>query len=336
MSSRDDVPEEVVEPDELDATAPAETVTPDDPAEVDARAESPDEGVEPETEAPPDIVAWSPPEGGQPFAYKADGREFPVEGGLRYDHGIYLPTTAWEQVQRNLGDWEARQHRYSQLQRQYEERDPEKHPDVVRARVTTQNFLALLQQGPEKVAEWLDNFQTNAPLLQAQIEAQTYKAQLESRQSQWTEQQSESRAREIAAELPGYLKQNIDYLLTNTPELKDLAGQSDALLQKLWEYRDYLFVEAVEGDLPEHGLKQGQIGVHRARLTKLLQDRAESAAEFKRIQDATKLNAKATGKAPVAPTVTARGRPAPGSRSTSYKPGDSSWKDAFLSGAIED
>lgn len=304
--------------------------TPAAPADSEvAETEQPDAQAEAEPEAVP--PPWQPPEGGSPLSLRADGREFPVEGALKYDHGVYIPNESWPQLQRFLADREAFNQRVQALQRQVEERDPEKHPDVLQARATVQSFLALMDQGPEKVAEWLDKYEQNRPLFELQIQKQALEAQLQARNGQFSEVQHEQAAQELAQQIPGYLKQNIDAAISQLPELKELAGLTEQMFERLWPMADYLLVEATK-DMPELGLSKGQIGVHPERLKQVLKQQADARAEIKRLEKAAQVNKTATAK-PVAPVITSRGPATPGARSTTIKPGD---RQSFIDAVFAD
>lgn len=325
---------------DAEPTAPTDAVeeaSPPNAADVPAESEAEDPDAQ-AVAADPEVLppTWQPPEGGEPFAFRADGREVPVEGAMRWEHGIYVPTQSWATVQRHLADREAFAAKERHYQSQISSLDPEQNARVKTADAYLQWVDQQLSKSPEEVAEWLDNMRVNKPLLDAQIKTQILEAQLQSKTSQVSDVEYQQRAQQIGDALPGYLKQHIDHAIQQIPELKDLAGQSDALLHDLWDHREYLFVEAVDGDMPEHGLTKGQIGVHAGRLKHFLTKEAQYRAETKRLQAAASVNAKALGKTKPSAAVATRGAPTPGSRSKDYQSGDRSWKDDFLSDPLED
>lgn len=342
-SLADELADITLDDDDQGGAAPAdatEGAPPPTGAEAPAEEELDDEELLEGDEAPADPaapVAWAPPEGGQPFTPRADGRDLEIPGALQYEHGVYIPADALPVLQRHLADREAFSQLRTQLERQVAERDPAHHPDVLRAQQTLVALHQLLDQGPLEVAKWLDNFQQNRPLLQAQIENAALQAQLQARQQQGGQQQYEQAVSQVQQALPGYLRQNIEAAISQDPELKALAGKGEQLQTKLWAMAEYLFFEA-DRDYPEYGLRQGQIIVRPDRLKALLTQEAATAAELKRLEAAAAHNRAATGRTPTKPTVTSRGRPAPAAgRSPASKPQTAQeWRDSYLSGADEE
>jgi hypothetical protein len=309
---------------------------PDAPAEVeDGAAELTLEGEQPAGEGEPAAAppVWTPPEGGEPFTFRADGREVTVPGALKYEHGIYVPADAWNGVvQQHLADrgvWQQQRQAYEQ---QIAQLDPQAHPVVLQAQATVQAFKELLDKGPLEVAKWLDQFERNRPLLEVQIQNQALSAQLEARTRGHVQQEQEQLVQQVADALPGYLEQHIEALISQTPELAALKGSAGKLREALWPYAQMLFIEAPpDRDLPEHGLRRGQIGVNRAVLSQMLGQQAAHAAEVKRLEAAARHNAAATGRRQPPPTVTTRGRPAPAGKTAPPPASAQAWKDDFLS-----
>lgn len=335
--------------DEIAGAVPAEPeagATP--PTDAEAPAEEPvgqeaepDGAEEPAPDAPPEPVAYQPPEGGQPFTFRADGRDFAVPGALRYDHGLYIPTAAWDTVQKQLADREAITAQIRQRDARIAELNPEHNPVVLQNQAALAAFNELLQKTPQEMAEWLDNYEINKPLLLAKVQNEALTAQLNLQKQQGSQQEFEQRSRAVAAELPGYLQKHIDYLVDTDPELKDLKGGAEQLVAAYWPLRQQLFVEAPDDrGLPEYGLGPGQIGVNREALRFLLSRDAAARAEKSKLETAAAFNRKANGQFKPAPTVAARGRPTPGGRSKTYKPGDPAsvrdWKADFMSDTSEE
>jgi hypothetical protein len=299
-------------------------------APADEELDLQEEQLEDPDQLPEVPVAWAPPEGGLPFKPRADGRDLEIPGALQYEHGVYIPADGLPVLQRHLADREQFTQRQQALERQVQERDPAHHPDVLRAQASLQALNQLLDKGPLEVAKWLDNFQQNRPLLQAQIENAALQAQLQARQQQTSQADYEQAVTQVQQALPGYLRQNIEAAVSQDPELKALAGMGEQLLQKLWAKAPALFFEA-DRDYPEYGLRQGQIIVRPDVLRAELHQLAQHAAEVKRLEAAARHNRAATGRAPAKPTVTTRGRPTPAGRSTAAKPQTvQEWRDSYL------
>jgi hypothetical protein len=317
---------------EAGASPPAD---PDAPADGEEAAELQLEGEQPAGEGQPveGTPAWQPPAGGEPFVFRVDGREVAVPGAQRYEHGIYVPAEAWNGVvQRHLADRDVWVQQRQQMLSQIEQLNPEAHPVVLQAQATVQAFKELLDKGPLEVAKWLDQYERNRPLLEAQIQNQALQSQLEIRTRGSQQAEQEQLVAQVRDALPGYLEQHIEAAISQTPELAELKGLTAAKLREnLWPYAQLLFIEAPpDRDLPEHGLRRGQIGVNRAVLSQLLGQQAAHQTELKRLQAAAKHNAAATGRAPAVPTVTTRGRPAPAGKAPPQPASVSEWKDSFL------
>lgn len=321
---------------ESDAPADDQVDQADQLEEVDADGDDP-AALDPATpaEAVTDSAAWQPPAGGESFAFRADGREVPVPGALKYPHGIYVPNEAWTTVQRHLADREAFNGQLRHKDQQIAALDPDRHPDVIKGRESVKAMAALLDKGPEEVAKWLDNYAINRPLIDAQIEKATLEARLQSYTQQQTTAQTEQAAKDLAERLPVQLRQTMDAVIQSTPEFAELASMGEKLFEKLWPFAEHLFLE-LDRDVPEYNLRKGQVIVRQDVLRQLLTPHAEARAEVKRLEVATKQNQAATRKTPVPPTVTSRGRPVPGTRPKTYAPGDRSWKDDLLNDPLED
>lgn len=310
--------------------APAEDADAEQLEQAEAEGGQAAEPAEPAAPATP--APWQPPEGGQPFRFRADHREVEVPGAIEYDHGIYVPKDAWNTVvSRHLADRDQIGHVVQDLQRQVEERDPAKNPVVIEADATIRNFMELFRQGPVAVAQWLDNYAVNAPLLQAKIREESLLAQIQANQARQTEGDRAAQEADIAAKLPGYIEQNVAALISTTPGLAELKGSEKKLVELLWPYARSFLMEA-DRDYPEYGVRQGQIVPRREVLGQLLQQEADRRLEVKRLQDAGKHNRAATGRATPPKTVPARGRPVPAGARPKFRPGIdiSEAKDAFM------
>ena len=360
MATRTEAPNREQALDDLDAigvedegtegAAPVEgqeEATPPESPEAPAESESVEEeeaaGDIERTESQPPVPQqhpqqWKPPEGGQPFRFRADHREVEVPGALEYEHGIYVPKEAWNGVvSRHLADrdtlFQQHQREVNRLQQEVEIRDPDKNPRVIEAGVTLQKFRELMDQGPEAVAQWLDNFAVNRPLLEAEIRAQTLQAQLEARQQQSTQYEQEQLVAQVTERLPGYVEENISALISQTPELASLKGSEKKLVEQLWPYIGSLLWEA-DRDYPEHGVRRGQIVPRKELFLQALKQEATRRDEIKRLEDAARHNQRALGnganKTPK--TVPARGRPVPaGQKQREFKPGEARQaKDDYL------
>lgn len=347
LQAIDDLDNVTIEDGDADGAAPVEGEGQETPGDD---PEAPAEGGELEEDAAGDVTQpaeqppkqpqthpqqWKPPAGGTPFRFRADHREVEVPGALEWDHGIYVPKDAWNGVvSRHLADrdslYQQHQREVQTLQQQLQDRDPDRNPVVQQANITVQKFRELMDQGPAAVAQWLDNFAVNRPLLEAEIKAAGLEAQLQARQQQMGSQEEEAAITRIQQELPGYVEQNIAALISQTPELASLKGSEKALVQSLWPYARSFLWEA-DRDYPEHQVARGQIVPRVEVLSQLLKQEADRRAEVAKLQKAAAHNQRALGRNSPTRTVPARGRPVPGPAQREYKVGEAQKaKDDYL------
>jgi hypothetical protein len=318
--------------------APAEGEESAEP-EAEATAEEVEAGAEgaegpPEGQAEQEPAAWQPPPGGQPFRFQADHRVVEVPGALEWDHGVYVPREAWTGVvARHLADRDLFLQREGQYQAQIDQLNPEINPIVLQAQATVQKFMDLFEQGPQAVAKWLDNFALNRPLLEQQIQNQVLSQQLEARNALLGDTEYQAAVEQTRQALPGYLQQNIDALIDQTPAFQELKGSGEALVRQFWPFARSILWEA-DRNYPEYGVLQGQIVPRIEVLTQLLQQEVDRRAEVKRLQAGRRHNAAALGnggRKPTPKTVPARGKPVPAGQRQVFKPGQTrEAKEAYL------
>jgi len=161
--------------DEEDAS-PAESEGADDeeegPPDDDSGA---DDSDEPSGESGTDEVRLSP------FSFRVDRVEIAVPEGMagvqETEHGrVYLiHEDAWQQyIQPRLADrtqWIQREREY---RRRIAELDPERNPDVIRARALAAELDAILSDR-DRAAEFIDNFEREKELLRLRAENRIYR-----------------------------------------------------------------------------------------------------------------------------------------------------------------
>lgn len=261
--------------------------SPTEPA-VEAATETPADGTEPTVES-------------EPLTFKADGTEFTVDARKDDEGNFVIAPEEWQRsVQPRLADrgrWQAER---ESLRRQIAALNPETNPEVVRAREVTKRFHELLEQGPDAVIEWAENWEANKDALLARAEAEAAKAEA----ARYREEQDGAKREEQTAELEGQLDAGLDRVLEQASQHDQYADlDMDYVKRILAPMKASIFFRAPY-DMPEYGLKEGEIGMNTRRVEEVLQAEAsrqaalnEKTRNAKAAEDAAKRNAAATGKA---------------------------------------
>jgi len=174
-----------------DAPPPADEAGPAGDEEDTSPAAS--EGTDDEEEGPPDDYAgaddseYTSEESGTeqvrlaPFSFRVDRVEIAVPEGMagvqETEHGrvFLIHEDAWQQyIQPRLADrtqWIQREREY---RRRIAELDPERNPDVIRARALAAELDAILSDR-DRAAEFIDNFEREKELLRLRAENRIYR-----------------------------------------------------------------------------------------------------------------------------------------------------------------
>lgn len=269
--------------DDADTTATEGDSTPtgtDEGTADEAATDAPDPAAA--TEAPTvDASTTAEPE---PLRFKADGKEFTV-AGRRDDAGNYvIAAEEWNRVVQprlaDRGQWSQERLAY---QRQIAALDPMKNPEVVRARKLTEQFQALLDQGPEAVIEWAEKYDANKEALLARAEAAAARAEADAARGVLTEQERAAQVRE----LEGQLSTAVDTLLTKAQEVEDYRDLDMTYVRELLTpVMSSIFFRAPR-DMPEYGIKQGEIGVNVEVVDRILRTEANRVAKQREREAAT-------------------------------------------------
>jgi hypothetical protein len=242
-----------------------------------------------------------------PFTFAVDGQQVTVEGAAVVGDNIIIPKAAWDQVvrPRYLGDRHVWRQREAGLQQQLKEAASAKGDREGRAEAILAKVQELDTGGPEAWAQWLDNFHTTRPILEAEAKARVAEQRLHAIEQQRQEQDSAAQADSLVPRLQSHLDQALSQYLARD-EFKVLAADADALKATLWDQAAQLFFEAPE-DFPEAGLRQGDLGFRYDLFTRLLESHAAPArrlaAQVQQATQAAKSNAAAVAPTrPVAPT----------------------------------
>lgn len=304
--------EDVVEDDE-----PEEETADDPDAEVEDDAESDLEAAfaeEAELEVPAPEAAPKAPartsKANEPFKtirLRVDGQEVELptskEGIYNGERVRILSDADWSYLHSRLRDPAALRRQQQEHQRQLAERDPERNPITIRARVWMSELNKIIQPLVEKgdtapLQEWVENAQLNAMRLQMLAEQEIGKAQQARVQQQQNEEELERQAAEWVPRLERSLSEGIAQILAQ-PEYKGLGLNAQALKQNYWEIRGELFFEADATDAATYGVAEGTLMLNTQRLQQLIEPARQAALAVSRKNPAArraKLNASAAGK----------------------------------------
>lgn len=314
------------EPPPDEATKP-ENATPEAPA---------DAGASPSQEAAPadPFAGWSP------FTFKADGVEASIAGIVANDTHVVIPRAVWDSEFRpkHLANREAWQGERQQWQQRIQQ--AEGYAQQVEAQRTERELQAeailrehaALMEDPNRLQAFLADFERQAPIMQARIEAQTYKAQLDQRA------QAEKAARDREDYEAMYqrsadaFERDVRAMLADT-KYAGLTSNDDEITDLLAEIWNPQLVLIPNRDVPELGYRRGEPIANRERITELLDRKAaflmKRQAAWQQATQAVTRNAAAVAppatsprtakpstptKPPAAPPVRAAKAPAPPAR----------------------
>lgn len=269
------------------ASAPSDVTDEEEPDELDADlddAPSADQSAKSEPEASGESAAES---AGEPFTFRADGKQFEIPGAVRYPEGVYIPPESIAKLQEHLADRKGLNDRIRQLEQQAQNPDAEvvsRHPDVLRAKATLQKLNELMDQGPEAMAEWLDNLQQNRPILEANAKAAALEAQLRRFTERESGETTERQATELAGQMDQTLTLHLDEVLRD-PAIAGLNLDRNRLQVRLYRMAEQLFGEA-DRDYRELGIRKGDLTINLELLRAEVNDAAALARQYQGQQTA--------------------------------------------------
>lgn len=318
-----------------------------------------------EQRAPDGAAPTGQPDGTQQqpeeFSFRASRQAFSVPGSQVSQDWIHLPRHYEGELRQLLGD--AIEHRGNFRQRlstmQQKVDTAEKFAKSLGAnsfeeaaavyagsKTFQQHFAELVRQGPEAIAEWLDEFSTNLPRLQAQAledqRRQLVKLAQEGRlgpDGQPTEQGSSpqqgaesSIPQEYFPQLQQELRGVLEELRAEDPALEALRPQDlDALHRRLSRFVGQIYARSPE-HLPELGVDRGDIIYDKALLRTEMQEMVQligpSRQEMEEAARAARSNMRG-GRNPIPPTASSKGQSS-GTPAVPPLPSTSEEKDAWM------
>lgn len=287
-----------------------------------------------------------------PFRFTVDGKDVTIPGSYETEDGlIVIPRAEWDAkfARQFVADRSAFNQRETALRAKVEVLEAQRNApnaDVQRTKALEAKLMALVSD-PEKLIEFADNFERMKPELLAQIEREQTQAERDY-WKQLAENGGKPPATEPApvaddvqvAQLAESFEPGLRAALGSVAkELGDAAqgADLDAVFGLAWAQADYVFFEAPE-DLPQFGLKAGQIGVNLELLERLVQydaaARRTAAVSGKKAASVEAENTRTLEAARRRPTPAARGTsPAATGTQTMSK---SEWARKFRAGELDD
>lgn len=319
------------------ASAAADVTEDEEPSELDADLDGEPIAAEPAEPAPDASGDPAAEPAGEPFTFKADGKQFEIPGAMRYPEGVYIPTEAVARLQEHLADRKSLNGRIRQLEQQVQTSDPERHPDVLKARAVMSRLNALMDQGPEAVAEWLDKLEQNRPILERDAEIAALKKEREFHTERQKAETSEAEATALADQMDVALSRNLDVVLAD-PAIAALNLDRNRLQVRLYRMADALFVEA-DQDYPEAGVRKGDLAINLELLRAEVNDAAALARQYQgqaaQKDKARKVNAPAVNAAAPPPVVAGSKVAAPRDTGRPKPKNRDEWEEQYRSGALD-
>jgi len=324
-------PDATAEPAPTDPTAAPST----EPPAIDGAA-----GIA----AAPALDPFARPPDAAPFNFRVDGANVAIDGAWVNPNGdIVIPRRTWETDIRprwiaNRGGWEQRERGYTEKIRTLESSQSAKEQQ---AEAVLQQLDSLMQKGPDAMAQWLDNYERNFPLLKAEAEKAALQRQLDSKAELESRRSEEDRRQQEIPRMQNDLAGSLEGLLKD-PRFAVLSGTNDenvALLRDLWQNHADAFFWRADRDYPEYGVPRGTMVFQPDRLeqwvsreadrtTRLLARSQKAAAADVRNKAATAPSKPFTPHAlkPAAPRAPSSPTPAPAPAVNDYE----DWKEKML------
>lgn len=206
----------------------------------------------------------------KPWTIKADGKEISVERSQIFkaknadgteEEYVIFPSSELKKLQPFLADRGTFRNEKKQLLQQLAELKPENHEEVVKAKELTAFLFGLFEKPEDEILDEISKFKAGRATWEAQQLAKSAQAKLTARESVTVDPDPELERiheEERDEQLQGSLKTHIAELLKK-PEFAGLDAAS--AVEDLWELRHKVFFLADE-DMPQFGLKKGDIGIN--------------------------------------------------------------------------
>lgn len=260
---------EATDPEGEDAASPVET-----PAQDNTAPETPEAPATPPAAAPK----------GEPLVITASRKQYTIEGVEQRPDGLLIPATAMErvtQMMRRALDAETevlpRMNRAERRVRELEAQVAQKSPREVESETLLTELDRLLDQGPEAVAAFLEDYDRQRPILRAKAmeAAATHRIQQ-------IERAAQPDPEEYIADAERDAVQRVDTMVREIVTTAGLAAEDAQFLTDRYRQRLAAYVVRVPRDMPELGLRAGQLALKEQELVADLQYEAGMRADAKR------------------------------------------------------
>lgn len=224
---------------------------------AEPEADSEEEGLEAEEAAP--SGSWQPPKG-ETWKPRFDGRDLDLPGAIALaDGSVYIPKEALNRLQPYLADRGKFDRTVQEWRQKFEDRDPAKSQIVLESNALVDELTKLLKGPEEAFQTWADNYRQNADKLLLQAKNTALEAQIKAGSSRDTEAQQQERMREINGQLEQASGGIVSTFLKDE-RFATLGLDAQRMRTLIDQNAERIFFEA-DRDMPEAGLRQGDIGV---------------------------------------------------------------------------
>lgn len=259
-----------------------------------SEASPPEESEDTSQEAPDDSEEGASPEQEperEAFTLNVDGQSYDVPDAYVEDDNIVIPRDSFQRViQPRVADRSVWQKERQQYEQKIQELDPEKNPTVVKARTLLDNMLSVLEDD-EKAEEFFSHFASNRDKLILEAERKALEAEKEQMNSS---KQRENQAKE-AEELPKQMDAAIDNILNEARDIDQYSSVDMDYVRDLIEPIKGSFFFRAEEDMPQAGLKKGEIGVRIDLIEQVIEKEARRSSSAREIEETRKRNKAALG-----------------------------------------
>jgi hypothetical protein len=350
---------------ETDATEPVLTeASPDSPSAADLASETQPPAEDPhgaqpdepaaapllEAVAPsdPSLTAPEPPVVTRtPWSLRVDGQRVDLEGAYLEADEIRIPREVWErQIQPNyMGDRRVWQREREHFNRQLQALADDNRPEVIRANLFADRFLAMAAMDPMDRDEAWETLLREIPIVEANARVEAAERRARAYEGQVTQQYQQETAEAVVPVLHDTLGQYVTNALQHET-LKGLGLSPEELHKALWDEFGLALFEDADATNADFQTPAGGVRMDMQRIDRFLtrqgeavrhaqaaadqrvkaaeKDAAEARAQIKKAQEAAeaaKRNAQVLAPTPKdTPVVTASGSP-------SGTPDPAPWRD---------
>lgn len=296
-----EAPDEGTEPTPATSRAESETEPESEqtPEGQEAEAEIEEEGADPTTEPTPAGEAAREAPKGKPFKFKASGAEHTFAGVEELEDGtLRVSKDATPQFRGVLASYVELQRTSKterrELQRQLNAALTKKSDKDHEADAISKLFKDIQTMSPEERWAWAENFTENAKSLELDVKRAAIdrkEKELEAKQNGQQDLLPEEAEEQLTQTLQKEVHSTFTRLLA-TPEAKTLPDEDRKALYEKWQRRALKLAVRATQDMPEIGVKKGQLYFDDADIVDDFNDRIALLKRTKGTVTAAQRNAK--------------------------------------------